>query len=568
MILGAFWMLVANAAAGLGAFALLQRVATSNPSVDLVLFLLIRLLLISGTLLIAGLAGIMSSLGVGLLATAVLAILLGRGEHLRLPPLRWPDLGRASTWIVIAMAMKLLAQVWLFSPHLGDALAYHLPKIAEWIRVAGFSREMGVHPHVTFPAGFELVETWWVVFLHHDVLIEMGGLEFLALASSATYALARYLGLSQSGSGFAALAYALVPGLNLSATSCLNDVPVAGLVLSTAALVLWRASFWMVLLSAGLGMGTKATYLYTLPGWFFLSLLVWREAKLKSPSVGWCVSLAFLSVMVGLFWYARNAIWYENPFYPVGSFGYDQEAVAVQVGPKLSSLWRNFSDLIETRITDSRGAYGAFVDNIAGWGPLVFACGPLSLFLGLFEDRGVRRLSLSFGVALVSCFLLMIHDLWSLRYVFFFPALLCIATARLAEKHQGVRRIAFAAMGFSFVGTLLPYDIPLKDLKALAAQPWRTRTTLLIREPELGEGPVACFGGYSANSYLLYGPSFSRRVVFLRSTSPDDLVEDMRRAGAEILYAAPMGGRQEEILRRCIRGGRLKSVRGKVFKLE
>src|SRR5204863_2985827 len=137
-------------------------------------------------------------------AAVALALLLLRGAHRRFPRPAAVDMGRWLATLLGIVALRLLLQVYFFSPHMGDAVAYHLPKLGEWIRAGGFTREMGLHPHTTFPAGFELVEAWWVVFPRHDLLIEMAGVEFLALAFSATYALARWLGWGQRTSFLAA----------------------------------------------------------------------------------------------------------------------------------------------------------------------------------------------------------------------------------------------------------------------------------------------------------------------------------------------------------------------------
>src|SRR5439155_312253 len=83
-------------------------------------------------------------------------------------------------------------------------------------------------------SGFELIETWWVVFLHHDVLIELAGVEFLLLSGAGAYALAREMGWSGKCASRAALLFIMTPGLHLQATSCLNDGPVAALITAMA----------------------------------------------------------------------------------------------------------------------------------------------------------------------------------------------------------------------------------------------------------------------------------------------------------------------------------------------
>ncbi len=262
MALGLASFLVANAATLLGARAVLRRSATGDLALDVVLFLILRFLLVSLSVLVAGVTGLLAPLPLGLAGAAGMTLLLLLREHRGLTLPRVATLRNLLGAVLAAVAIRLVLQAWFFAPYNYDALSYHLTKVAEWVRAGGFTREMGVDTHATFPAGFELVEAWWVVFLRHDVLIEMAGVEFLALAFASVVALARRVGLGERGSLFAGLIYALVPGVHLSATSCLNDVPVAALVLATAALAAARAPLPWLLLAAGLGIGVKPTFGY------------------------------------------------------------------------------------------------------------------------------------------------------------------------------------------------------------------------------------------------------------------------------------------------------------------
>src|SRR5207244_3087828 len=148
------------------------------------------------------------------------------------------------------IAARLLLQVWFFAPMVGDALTYHLPKVAEWVGSGRMTRELGPDPRAAFPAGFELVEAWCCVFLHHDALIEMAGVEFLALAFAATYALGRRLGLEERPSVLAAFLYALTPGLHFQATGCMNDGPVAALIVGGGALLFLRLHLARIVIGA------------------------------------------------------------------------------------------------------------------------------------------------------------------------------------------------------------------------------------------------------------------------------------------------------------------------------
>ncbi len=295
--------------------------------------------------------------------------------------------------------------------------------------------------------------------------------------------------------------------------------------------------------------------------------LSWKEPGLRSPSVRTGAAAAAATLAAGFFWYVRNLIWYGNPVYPVGSPSYEGEAVAVQAGPSLRSMLANASDLVERKIYDNQGGYGAKVDLIPGWGPVIFACGLLAFPLALRERPRLRRLAVGFLVSLGSCFLLIIHDPWCLKYVFFFPAILCLAITWVARAVGGVRGICTLALVIAFAGTMLPYDLQWKHLRILAAQSWRTRTALVLREPNLREGKVGCFGGYPAFSYLLYGPDFSREVIYLRSDSADRLIEDMWREGLISLYALPISPQQREVVAECLRRGSLMSMGGHLFSI-
>jgi hypothetical protein len=568
MIIGAFLFLVANVAVLLGAHELLRQMRTGEPSVDTVIFLLLRFLLISGTVILTGLTAALTRWGLGIAGLVALAVLLASGAHHRLPRVAFPEADRWMKIFAAVVAIRLLLQVWFFAPHLGDALAYHLPKVAEWVQNGRFTREMGLHPHVTFPAGFELIETWWVVFLHHDVLIEMAGVEFLFLAFAGMYALGRRLGLASRWSFFAGLLYVMTPGLHLSATSCLNDAPVAALVVATFALVAWRTPLGIVLLSVALGCGVKATYIYALPGVALLWVLSRKEICLPFSGPRISAALVVVAFGIGGFWYGRNLLWFGNPVYPVGSPGYAEEPVAVQTGPRLSSFLANAWELVNIRIYDNQGAYGANVDNIAGWGAPAFACGLLALMLIFMEDRETRRIAMCFLLSLACSFFLIIHDPWSMKYVFFFPAILAHATARLARTFRGAYLIAGITCVFSFLGSTFSREVSSDELAILGKLPWQERSAAIFLQSDTASTTVGCWGGFQTFSYVLYSPDFSRRVVYLRGRTAEELLSEMRINAVGILYVAPTTVQQSLILQECLKRKALSRIHGAFYSIE
>jgi hypothetical protein len=560
-------LLAGNLAVLLGSHALLRRVRTGEPSTDAVLFLLLRLALISAIVLLASAARLLSPSWLAAGSVVALAALVWGGEHRRLPRFRLPEVGRGALIFSAVLVLRSLIQVWIFAPFQRDALTYHLPKIGEWIQHEGFTREWGLDLRSTFPSGFELIETWWVAFLHHDVLIEMAGLEFLLLGFLSVCDLSRRMGLAPRFAFLAGLLYALTPGICLQATSCLNDAPAATLWTATAALIVGRVPWTLLILPVALGFGVKPTYGYAIPGLVLLACW-WRPR----PATRWTLWVAALALAVGSTWYVRNAAVYGNPVHPMGPGGISvQEGyVAQRFGPSLRGLAENLSRVAETRIDDHLGPYDPELPYISGWGLAPFGIGLIAVFLAIRADPSMRRLAVAFGVSLLSVLLLVVFDPWFLRYVLFFPALFAIASAKIVGELPEVSLIAWAALLFEFAGTCVPGAFPFGAVGDLAAQPWRQRT--LYPHPDLREIDALGFLEHPADEvkiYPLYRPDFSRRIVPLRAASPDRLLDALRREGLQYLYCP----KDHELVRDCLArnwiqklGGGLYAVKGSPLK--
>lgn len=552
MIAGLAALTVANAGVLLASHAVLRRVGTGKTSLDVALFFLLRFIIISALVIAAGLSGMLTPWGLGIAGLALLAALMFVGEHRALPKWRRPDLAPMQAIFLGAILLRLLLQVWFLAPYAGDALSYHLPKIAEWVRAGSFTREHGADGRSTFPAGFELIEAWWVVFLHHDVLIEMAGVEFFALALAASHALAVEMGLSRRAAFLGALAATCTPGMLLQATSCLNDGPVAGLLIATAALVTARAHPAIVAIPVALGLGVKPVFGYALPG---IALLGWfwrREPPLPvaRPKIALC--FATLSLAVGSFWYARNTILFGNPVHPVTRAGFvtPEGEVIQRVGPDLRSLQEGMAALVDDAIYDRSAAWSAWMRMSSGWGPLVFACGIPALLLALRAEARWRRLGAAFLVSLAGIFLCVRTDPWFMRFALFFSALPALAAARLAEEMRPLRFVLGFCLAIQFVGSLVPGEWPIEQLSAFVHQPWRDRRFLQLVVDTPKDKAIGCLAPGGRRSYQLYGPDFSTRVVTLRVKDADDLIETMNREGLRTLYASHQTGVLLEALRR------------------
>jgi hypothetical protein len=553
MILGLLWMIVANAAAILGAKAVLGFLRTGRADVDFLVLLLLRIAAITVAILVAGVAGGLQNWILGLIGLAGLAALIAGKHHRGWPAPPVAGVCRPLLAIAAVLVARALLQVWIFAPHQGDTLSYHLPKVAEWVRAGTFTQEMGAHPHVTFPAGFELIETWWVVFLRHDVFIEMAGVEFLVLGAAAVIVLARQVGVGDRGAFLTALLFVLSPGFHLSSLSCLNDAPAAALTLAAFALGAARAHPALVLGTLALGIGVKPTVGFATPGVLLLMAIVRKAPSLPAPGRLWFAWMFGAgAAAAGAFWYARNLFWHGNPFYPMGEKNFE-DPTYVQFGPRLASLPENLGELVNLRIYDAVMLVGPNVDHMAGWGAIAFACGLVALLEAMKEVPLVRRLAAGFGTSVAGILLLVQHDPWCLKYLFFVPGLLAVSAAWLAERRPAVRPVIWAAAGFSFVATCVSYDLQGSHLATLARQPWRIRSAAVFEHGQIGRGApedtVGYFGSPLGDTYLLYRPDFSRRVVYLRSSTAESLASDMDRENLMVLFAPSPTPRQQMVLR-------------------
>jgi hypothetical protein len=551
MILGVFSMVAANAAIVLAARALTAHYTSQRRHLDLVLFAVFRLALISLTILIAGLTHLLFAWGLGLAGLLTLAVLLIPRENRRWPRWSRPDLGPIALILVGTIVARLILQVWFFAPYVGDAHFYRLPQLAEWIEAQQFTREIGNDVRAAFPAGFELIEAWWVVFLHHDVLIEIAGVEFLWLATAGSYAMAKQLGLSDRSSAIAALIYAMTPTLHLQATSCLNDGPCAAMVVATAVLIAARLPWSVILLAMGLGSGIKPTYTFAIPGLLVLAFLYHKDAPVKPDRLGWAAGLAGIGVCLGSFWYGRNWLMFGNPVYPFESMGavVVQGGLHHQIGPDVKVLFQNLKALIDARIYDADGGTGPLAPLTSGWGAASFSLGLLGLVVTVRLDPLFRRWAVALGVSVISVFMLSAPDPWNCRFLLFFPALLAACAARMVDLCPGLRPLLWGALVVLWAGTMIPEELVGAPIRLLIAQDWRDRNIGFLRVPQEGSRPVALLGTV-APVYGWYRPDFSRRVIYLRTTSLEEVLRILKKEGADLVYAPGAPAMTDEAVRK------------------
>jgi len=541
VILGLLAMLAANVAVTLGAISITQRLSTGRRSVDAVLLLLVRYVLIAAAVLATGLARCLNPIALGVLALLGLGVWAASGEHRRLPRVAMPDLGKALWLAAAVIAGRLLWQVWFLAPYSVDPLSYHLPKMAQWIQQGALLPYPGADVRETFPAGFELLETWWCVFLHHDVLIEMAGLEFLALGSAATAALARAAGLGLRLSAFAALLYAITPAPALHATGCMNDGPVASVMLATLALAALRAHPLLVVTAMAAGVGLKPTFASVIPGAALLYFFERRTPLLPVRVKSCAVTVAVLAILIGSFWYGLNVARFGNPLYPVGSL--DTVGRASKSG--VASLGSRINDLVGQAVYDDRDQTTVQFILTSGWGLVMFACGGVALIAMARSNAALRNLAAAFGVTLLLALVLAPSGSFYLRFILFFPALGAIAVAALCERVPAISPLPWAAAILCFMSTLRPGDLSGSDLERLMERDWRSRAVEPFQDAVTRT--ILCLRGTHDDSngvsYRMYGPGFTNRVVYLESIhSVDDLMAQLDRNQTSWIFAQARNG--------------------------
>lgn len=557
---GLFWMLLANAGILLGSRRLLTRFGTGHGATDAALFLLFRLILISLTVLAAGALQILQPWVLGLAGGVATALLMATGSHRSFLPLRSiPNV--AAAWILGALAVRLLLQTWFVSPFLGDVVSYHLPKVAEWVVRGSIFTDLGPDRRAWFPAGMELVDAWWVLFLRHDVLIEMAGIEFLALGTAATAALASRLGLNPPASLLAGAVYATMPAMMIQSVWAVNDGAAAALIVTAAAFIVGRVHPALIVAAAGLGIGVKPTVGFAAPGLLVLWML-YRKSDAPPSRAVWAIAAAGL--ILGSVWYARNAVVWGNPIYPAGSadLTFGDKSLLRHPGPGVGKLTQNLKDL-DDRLLDRRRGIDGMLTTLAGWGVGVIAFGLVGLLAALRTSKEWRAIAACFGLSLLSVLALAENDNWVLRFVLFFPAILAVAAARLVEEVRLLRGPLIVVTGLTLVGTVFTEDLPFEAAQRNARLDWRRRSLAAdVGVPEVAYDRVGCYGDVASLSYLLYRPDFSREVVYLRPRSTEHLVELMERQDLPALYAMSMYDRNGwgELLDRGVRSGRLRRL--------
>ena len=504
---------------------------------------------------------------------------------------RFTVVGGLLATAALLQLLRIAFHVWYTPPYVHDTLTYHLPNVAEWVQKGRIHAISTPVLRSYWPATFEVFESWFVVFLHNDLLIQLGCVSCYLLAVTSVYAICRGLNFGKHLSAGVALLYAYTPSVAIHATSCKNDMAVAGMYLFAMALLVdllrvgdYRSfplsrRFLFIIMAFGYGIGTKAYAVFIAPGLILLGIVALAKHQLFKKAIfslhpknisstsrfSLYTGLVLGSGVLTFYWYVRNYIIFDNPFYPADFklFGHLIFGTGVPPDPGTSaqpsfsfhSMWQNARNLATFKILDQFRIY-TDLNRITGWGWFNFVCGVSAVIYGLLFDRWVRFLTLCFVISLLSLLGWVFVDDWHGRFLHFFPPVFAIAFGalliclRIRWAQAPLVALAVICSLFNYLAVLNVGVFSKEDLGRLMALPplQRSLVNANINYPwvtgrayreVLKHVPEDEIIGYSLKKndviYPLYGGDLSRRLHYLPD-SPASLVDAMNSHGIRYLY--------------------------------
>lgn len=363
-------------------------------------------------------------------------------------------------WVAVLGGLALAEMLWtaflgyIFPVYGYDSVAYHLVGVATWLQSGTFSVEPFETWSNVYPQDVEAYFTWLIVFLHNDVLANMGQLVFALGGTLAVIGIARLCGLGRPAAVGAGSLFFLTPILLEQVTTNYVDVAFASLFLISFYFVLRylrEPAFAHLLcfgLAAGLALGSKssAVSFIAVECVVLVGAALYHRKLTPAYLAKGVALLAFPMLLLGLFWYVRAWVLYGNPIYPFTvsllhhTIFQGRGSVAdIILGGNTPNLVKGkpfFEQVISSWTNDpphklvSGAPYVYTYDqHLGGFGPqwllLEF---PALLAYGLYTLRKQRDVFFAFLLPFAVVFLVQ-PAMWWTRYVLFIVAPGAIALA-------------------------------------------------------------------------------------------------------------------------------------------
>ncbi len=445
-----------------------------------------------------------------------------------------PVLGICGLMAIGYLAFHAMMFIAYAPPLTFDALTYHLSRVAHWIQSGSLYLADYPIKRAFWPAGMELLNTWWAVFFHHERFVETPGLYFHLMAVGAVWAIAHNVGLGRRGAAWSALLFSISPAIVVHGTTCLTDLPMTAVTLYLLALWTTRMDSddmhrrrWLLSFCAlCVAVGVKPTLLYMLPGVAIPALAGFRKQDVlalrtlsRAPRLLW--AFAGLSLLMGSCWYVQNIVRFGNPFYPV-VVGV-KTADGIQSGTfSLAFLKEGLSMLFAQKgILDGRHVI-ANLYRMTGWGWFAVCCGIPGSILFFAVSGKFRAVFLGQLVAICIVLSAVAPDSGCLRFLLWMPSVLCIGFAGAMARIRLPRPLFIVILGFAAWTAGLTLLQGLENAAGIEwpkhlTAPWRRKGEKAQIQRRFAQfvpenATVAVFSRREGPVYLLYGPQYTRTI--------------------------------------------------------
>ena len=292
---------------------------------------IISFLLINISQLIIGTAGLLSYKNL-IIAHTLAAIILTVYHLSKKTPIRWQSIKKIKLTIysIFAIALiGLLAHLTYFASTILvteiDAQLYHLPIVINWIQNlsthipfnSAFAGPIGY-----YPANQELFFSWNILPFSSDILINLSNIPIYLLFIILISHVGDILNLNSTKKTIFLILFIASPiVLRQAASVPQGDVFLAFFILSSIYYLLklsknlnFKKNSFLLACTIGIGLGIKYTSLiFFLPIMIgFLLISIKKYQQLKIPTT----LLNLLIITIGGYFYIRNYIYTQNPFFP------------------------------------------------------------------------------------------------------------------------------------------------------------------------------------------------------------------------------------------------------------
>jgi ABC-type multidrug transport system permease subunit len=210
---------------------------------------------------------------------------------------------------LVAVVYSYVLVVGLTVPQsITDTLQYHLPRAAFWrqLHAVAYVPASPEEPINAHPPNAEIQTMASMILTGGDRYVALAQFLAVGVTSVGIFGIARRLGLDRRGAAFGAALYPTFTVVVLQASTALNDLVVAALLVCAAFFVAGaatRVELGLFALAIALALGTKLSTLFALPVLVLFALA-------SQPRRRWLgVAIAALSGLVaGSYWYVVNLV--------------------------------------------------------------------------------------------------------------------------------------------------------------------------------------------------------------------------------------------------------------------